>query len=338
MIIPVNHSGGSYNIIIERGGLYNVYKYFDLKNRKVLILTDEGVPNEYIKILQEQFSDAYINIVMQGEGAKSFRVYQNVLKVLTQNSFDRNDCVIALGGGVVGDLAGFVAATYMRGISFYNVPTTLLSQVDSSIGGKVAINFSGYKNIVGSFYPPKAVIIDPDVLNTLPKRHISNGLAEAVKMASTCDKELFEYFENNGSDLDFEFVIERSLKIKKYVVEKDEKERGIRKVLNFGHTIGHAIESSVDMKDWYHGECVAAGMPLTCSSDVKQRIINVLNNLELPTYIPCSKIKMLNAISHDKKVDGCSISEVFVSQIGSYEIKEISVESIKEIIKTEYKQ
>ncbi len=337
MIIPVIHSNGSYNITLERGALGNASNIINIKAGKVLILTDNGVPLEHVNKLQKQFNNVFTVTVKQGEGAKSFRVYKKILKELTQLSFDRNDCVIALGGGVVGDLAGFVASTYMRGINFYNIPTTVLSQVDSSIGGKVAINFSGYKNIVGSFYPPKAVIIDPDVLKTLPERHILNGLAESVKMAATCDKELFEYFEKNGAQLDIEYVIERSLLIKKSVVENDEKEQNIRKVLNFGHTIGHAIESSVKMHNWLHGECVAVGMTFTCSESVKQRISNVLTSLGLPTFIPCKKEKMLSAVSHDKKVNGKLISEVFVNEIGSYEIKDISIDDVKEIINREYK-
>ena len=336
MIIPVKVRDGSYDIILERGALKQIGEIINL-NRKVIIITDDGVPFEYVKKVYEHCNFAFIMTLQQGEASKSFSSYQKILRSMMSLSFDRNDCVIAVGGGVIGDLSGFVASTYMRGIDFYNIPTTVLSQVDSSIGGKVAINFSGYKNSVGAFYPPKAVIIDPDVLKTLPKRQISNGLAEAVKMAATCDKELFEYFENNGSNIDFEYVIERALKIKRYVVENDEKENGMRKVLNFGHTIGHAIESSVKMQDWYHGECVAAGMLLTSSNSVKERLAKILDLLELPKYIPCSKTKMLNAVSHDKKVNGANISEVFVNKVGSYEIKEITLDTIKDIIKAEYR-
>ena len=336
MIIPVNSVSGSYNITLERGALKRVGEIVNLK-RKTIIITDDGVPCEYVETVKKQCDFAVVMRFPQGEATKSFRVLQKILKNMVTNAFDRNDCVIAVGGGVIGDLSGFVASTYMRGIDFYNIPTTLLSQVDSSIGGKVAVNFLGYKNIVGAFYPPKAVIIDPDVLKTLPERHISNGLAEAVKMAVTCNKNLFEYFEKNGNNFDLEYVIEHSLKIKKFVVENDEKEHGLRKVLNFGHTIGHAIESSINMLDWYHGECVAAGMLLTCSKEVKERLSKVLITLNLPTYIPCSIIKMTNAVSHDKKVNGESISEVFVNEIGSFEIKNITQDNIKRLIKTEYK-
>lgn len=337
MIIPVATATGGYEITLERGALNRVGEIIDL-NRNVLIITDDGVPHKYVSALYNQCKSAFIMTLSQGEISKCFKIYQRLLKDMVFFSFDRNDCVIALGGGVMGDLAGFVASSYMRGIDFYNIPTTVLSQVDSSIGGKVAINFSGYKNIVGAFYPPKAVIIDPNVLETLPKRHISNGLAEAVKMAATNDKELFEFFESEDAIKNIDYVIERSLMIKKYVVENDEKEMGLRKVLNFGHTIGHAIESSVSMKDWYHGECVAAGMLLTCSDEVKERLKKILVSLELPTYIPCSKTKMINAISHDKKVSGDKITEVYVNTPGSFEMRELSINQVKDMIKVDYKE
>jgi 3-dehydroquinate synthase len=180
-------------------------------------------------------------VIPQGEKNKNFETYKFLLEVLSENEFTRNDCIVAVGGGVVGDISGFTASTYMRGIDFYNIPTTLLSQVDSSIGGKTAIDFYGYKNTVGAFYQPKAVVIDPDVLKTLPKRQLNNGLCESIKMAATSDKELFNLIKNGGAYDNIETVIEKSLKIKKAVVENDEKEVGLRRVLNFGHTVGHAV-------------------------------------------------------------------------------------------------
>ena len=238
----------------------------------------------------------------------------------------RSDCCVAVGGGVIGDLCGFVAASYMRGIDFYNVPTTLLSQVDSSIGGKVAINLSGLKNLVGAFYQPKGVIIDPDVLRTLPARQISNGLAEALKMALTFDKELFCLFEENDiNEENIEAVIVRSLLIKKAVVEADEREGGLRKVLNFGHTFGHAVEAECEMKGFYHGECVAIGMTVACSENVKKRLIPVLKRLGLPTCWQGDTKKALDTIRHDKKCDGDTLSAVFVEEVGEFVIKKMSV-------------
>ena len=195
--------------------------------------------------------------------------------------FTRRDCVIAVGGGVVGDLSGFAASIYMRGIDFYNIPTTLLSQVDSSVGGKTAIDFEGVKNIVGAFYPPKAVLIDENVLSTLPLRQLNNGLAEALKMSMTSDRELFDIFENGNPYENIGTVIEKSLLIKTDVVNKDEKEQGLRRVLNFGHTIGHGIEAEQAGR-LYHGECVAIGMIPMCSTETAERLKRILAKLGLP--------------------------------------------------------
>ena len=181
----------SYCIELQRGNLEKAGELLNL-NRKVMIITDEGVPEIYAKTIASQSKEAYIKVVPCGEGSKSFETTKEILTEMLGHQFSRKDCVVAVGGGVVGDLSGFVASLYMRGIDFYNVPTTVLSQVDSSIGGKTAVNLAGIKNIVGAFYQPKAVLIDPDTLNTLSKRQIVNGLIEAIKMGATNDKELFD--------------------------------------------------------------------------------------------------------------------------------------------------
>lgn len=222
MILPVKTSSGGYNIYLERGAILKAGKYFNL-DRRVLVVTDSGVPRQYSEAVAEQCKTPFIVTVPEGETSKCFDEYKTLLSALVDNGFTRSDCVVAVGGGVVGDMAGFAAASYMRGICFYNIPTTVLSQVDSSVGGKVAIDFGGYKNIVGAFYPPSGVIIDPDTLKTLPARQISNGLAEALKMSLTSDPELFEIFENGNAFKEIDTVIERSLKIKRSVVEQDEK-------------------------------------------------------------------------------------------------------------------
>ena len=252
---------------------------------------------------------------------------------MVEFGFSRTDAIVAVGGGVVGDLAGFVASTYMRGIDFYNIPTTVLSQVDSSIGGKVAIDFEGYKNIVGSFYPPKAVVIDSETLKTLPERQISNGLAEAVKMSVTSNAELFELFEKEDIYFNIDRIIEESLKIKKYVVECDEKETGIRKILNFGHTIGHAIESENSFKNLYHGECVALGMLFMCSFDVRNRLIKVLQKLNLPTSIDIEVSGLIDLIKLDKKSAGDSITLIYSDKIGTYNMCKKDFETLKEELK-----
>ncbi len=334
MVITVKTAAGSYNIRLERGILKKAAEYLNL-DRRVLILTDDGVPSEYAQTVADCAKYAVIKTIPQGEKSKQIETYKDVLETLVKNGFTRSDCVVVVGGGVCGDLAGFVAATYMRGIDFYNIPTTVLSQVDSSIGGKTAIDFAGYKNIVGAFYPPKAVLIDPETLNTLPQRQINNGLAEAVKMALTSDAELFEIFEKSDVYNSLDVIIERSLYIKKRVVEEDEYEDGLRKILNFGHTLAHAIESTNGMENYYHGECVALGMIPMCSVDVRERLIPVLQKLSLPTECSFDIDSLIEASSHDKKLSGDSITVVYVKTVGRYELKKMSFEDYKGMIKQE---
>ena len=330
MIIPVKTNTGEYNIYLESGILAKVGALINL-NRKVLIVTDSGVPERYSKTVASQCTEAFVMTIKQGEESKNFDNYKSLLSVMVKNGFTRTDCVVAVGGGVVGDLAGFVASSFMRGVDFYNIPTTVLSQVDSSVGGKVAIDFEGFKNIVGAFYPPKAVIIDPDTLKTLEERQISNGLAEAVKMALTGDKELFDHFEKG--DYNIEYVIEKSLKFKKSIVEEDEKEAGLRKILNFGHTLAHAIETNSDFKDIYHGEAVALGMIPMCSDEVKPRLLAVLKNLNLPTELNFNKKQLIDAVYHDKKADGIDITVVFVPEVGKWEMRKISISQFERGLK-----
>ncbi len=327
MSLYMNLGKDSYDIIIERGALAKAGEYFDL-DRKVLVVTDSGVPEEYAKTVAEKAKDGYIVTFPQGEENKNFETYKTVLSALTENGFTRTDCVVAVGGGVVGDLAGFAAASYMRGIDFYNIPTTVLSQIDSSIGGKTAIDFYGYKNIIGAFHQPKKVIIDADVTKTLTKRQIVSGLAEAVKMAVTSDKELFSIFENGDYEERFDEIIEKSLMIKKAVVEEDVDEKGLRKVLNFGHTIGHAIESNAGLGSLYHGECVALGMLYMADKEARERIFNVLKKLGLPTKAEFDKDEIINTIKHDKKASGDKITVIYVKEIGSFEMRKIDISEL----------
>lgn len=328
MILTTKTSVSEYDIVIKRGALNDLKEYLNL-DRKVLIVTDSGVPKNYAETVAKQSSDAYIYTFLQGEESKNFDTYKAILEQLVKNGFTRSDCVVAVGGGVVGDMAGFAAASFMRGIDFYNIPTTVLSQVDSSVGGKVAIDFCGVKNIVGAFYPPKAVIIDADTLKTLPSRQVSNGLAEALKMAATLDEKLFNHFLND--ELNIDYIIDQSLRLKKAVVEEDEKEKGIRKVLNFGHTIGHSIES-VNLGNLYHGECVGLGMLYCCSEEVKEKLTIALKKLNLPTKCELNADEIIEFMSHDKKKSGDNISVVFVNKIGSYDIKKMTLSELKEVI------
>ncbi len=331
--LHMNLGERGYDIHIGRGLIDKAGELFNLK-RRTFIVTDSGVPKEYAERVAACAEVAKIVTVPEGEGSKSLEVYGRLLAEMAEFGLTRTDCAVAVGGGVVGDLTGFLAASYMRGIDFYNLPTTVLSQVDSSIGGKTAINLSGIKNIVGAFHQPRGVIVDIDTLKTLPKRQVANGLAEALKMSLTSDSELFSLFESEEiSDSNIESVITSALKIKKAVVEEDECESGIRKILNFGHTFGHAVEAEEEMHGFYHGECVAIGMLPVCSPEVRARLVPVLKRLSLPYSYAGNIERALGFISHDKKCDGDKISIVLVNKIGSYEIKKMTVSEFAEMVR-----
>lgn len=323
----MNLAQNSYDILLERGLLSKAAQHLNL-NRRVLVVTDTGVPETYAKTLAAQCKKGVIYTVKMGEASKSLDTFGQLLQTMLDHDFSRKDCVVAVGGGVVGDLSGFAASAYMRGIDFYNIPTTLLSQIDSSIGGKTAINFGGVKNIVGAFYQPKKVLIDADLLNSLPPRQISNGLAEAVKMALTSDAELFNLFETQNIENSLDEIIIRSLRIKKNVVEQDEKEAGLRKILNFGHTIGHGIESSENMAALYHGECVALGLIPMCGEEIRPRVINVLKKCGLYQRPAFDWEKIAAAMFHDKKADGKTVDVTMVFQPGQFEQKKLTCAEI----------
>ncbi len=274
MKIPLNLGEASYMITLARGALARAGELFSL-GRRVLIVTDDGVPAAYAKTLAAQCASPTVVTVPAGEGSKSLAQYEALLTKMLEAGFTRRDCVLAVGGGVAGDLAGFTAATYMRGVDFYNVPTTVLSQVDSSIGGKTAVNLGGIKNVVGSFWQPRGVLIDPDVLATLPPRQTAAGLAEALKMGMTSDAALFSLFEDGDPLSHLEEIIERSLRVKAAVVEQDEKESGLRRILNFGHTIGHGVEAADGLGGLLHGECVALGMIPMCAPAVRAPVMEL---------------------------------------------------------------
>lgn len=321
----------SYDILMEHGLLGAAAKYLNL-DRKVLIVTDDGVPEQYAKLLSAQCKTPFVMRVMQGEGAKSFAVFQQLLAEMLHQNFGRKDCVVALGGGVMGDLAGFVAASYMRGVDFYNIPTTTLSQVDSSIGGKVAINFEDVKNSIGAFYQPKRVLIDPETLKTQNRRQLVNGLAEAIKTGLIHDAGLFEMFEQEDALAKLGEVIWRSLLVKQYVVENDEKEADLRKTLNFGHTLGHGIESAVGLGTLLHGECVGLGMLAITEEPLRSRIAKVLQKYGLPTTVDYDKEHAYAAVCHDKKGNGETTTVVKVTQPGSCTLEVVPTASLKNLL------
>ena len=337
MTLSMNLGASSYDIIIEHGALQKASEYLNL-NRKVLIVTDDGVPAAYADAVASQCKAPTKIVVKQGEDSKGFPTFEMLCRTMLENGFTRTDAIVAVGGGVVGDLSGFAAASYMRGIDFYNIPTTLLSEVDSSIGGKTAINLGGVKNIIGAFHQPKCVLIDPEVLKTLPARQIANGLAEVIKMAATFDAELFSLLENEDITANLDTVIARSLMIKKAVVECDEKETGLRRVLNFGHTIGHGIESCEELHGLYHGECVALGMIPMCEGEVRERILSVLKKTGLPTDLQFDADRVYEAVTHDKKADGDTIHVICAPTIGSYEMKKVSLAEFRQTIKEAFAQ
>ena len=338
--ITMDLGADSYDILLENDCLNRAGELLDL-NRKVLIVTDSGVPEEYADTVAAASLAAEVVRLPQGEGSKNFDHFHLLMRRMLAFGMGRGDCVAAVGGGVVGDLSGFAAACYMRGIDFYNVPTTVLSQVDSSIGGKTAIDLDGIKNVVGAFYQPRRVLIDPGTLSTLPRRQVANGLAEAVKMALCFDAEGFARFEALDADSEMaalaagepvpvlERIIADALRTKKRVVEQDEKEHGLRRVLNFGHTLGHGIESLHRKNGLLHGECVALGMLPLCSGPVRERLLPVLRKLGLPTACDADPDRVMQAVLHDKKMYAGKARTILVEEVGSLTERELTPEQLK---------
>ena len=319
----------SYDITVSRGAIKHASELFAL-DRRVLVVTDDGVPAQYSKAIADAAGEPHILTIRHGEASKCPERYLEILKFMLACGFDRHDCVVAVGGGVVGDLAGFAAATYMRGIDLYNIPTTLLSQVDSSVGGETAIDFLGYKNVVGAFWQPKGVIVDPDVLESLDARQFACGMSEIIKMFATSDGKMFGRLEDKTQCIPVEEIITAALRIKMNVVEHDEHEAGLRRVLNFGHTIGHAIES-ISADEPYpllHGECVALGMLAITEGEVRRRLMHLLHRYDLPTAFRCDESRFREVLLHDKKAQSGDITVVLVDEIGSFSLKTETVDSI----------
>lgn len=330
LTVDVKHK--QYDIVLEKGCLQTLSKYVDV-NKKIFILTDENIPSKWIDMVQDQCPNSMVYKVKPGEESKSFQTFEKVCEACLDFHMTRQDILIALGGGVIGDLGGYVASSYMRGISFINIPTTTLSQIDSSIGGKVAINLGKVKNIIGAFYHPDVVLIDPNTLSTLPKRHVMNGLVEGLKAGLIHDEKLYELFKSEDILSNLEEIIYRSLCMKKDVVQKDEKEQGLRKTLNFGHTIGHGIEAYYNLETYYHGECVAMGMLYFIEDEtLKEEVISILKKMEVPYYCEIDKDEVYNIITMDKKAHGDTISVIKVSTVGNSYIEEMKQTDIKALL------
>lgn len=328
------YNNNSYPVYIENGLLDKVNDLLPVSD-KTLLLTDDNICEEYLNKILKKRNNVFCYTIKNGEKSKNIENYLEILKFLTEHEFSPDDILISLGGGVVGDLGGFIASTYKRGMRFISIPTSLLAMVDSSIGGKTGIDFLEYKNILGSFYNPKMVLIDPSLLKTLSPRHLKNGMVEAIKCGLIKDKKLFDIFEKEDKDVIFSFskieeIIYRSLLVKKEIVEEDPFEKGTRKLLNFGHTYGHAIEA-LNLDEIYHGEAVALGMIKMLDGENKFRLINVLKKLEINTEFDFvkNKDKLYKKIIQDKKIKDDKITLVKVDVIGNGYLKEEKIENLK---------
>lgn len=331
MKLTVSLPGSSYPVWIEKDCLSHLADKLDTQKKTILVY-DSGIPQKWVDLVLQQFANASCFCFEQGEGSKNITTYQQLLMAMSQAELNRKSQVIALGGGVTGDMAGFAAATYMRGIDFINLPTTVLAQVDSSVGGKTAIDLGPIKNIVGAFWQPKTVLIDPNVLETLDPRQIHAGLVEALKMGLLFDENLVADFEQK--QLDFVKIIARSIDLKRIVVEQDEKESNLRKSLNFGHTIGHGIEGSFENHDYLHGECVAIGMLYFLTDpSLRHRVLAILDRLEVPQIDHFDIAKASALIRNDKKGNEAGIDCVFVDKPGHFYFQTLSPEQIDTLLK-----
>lgn len=344
-----NHS---YDILIQKGALQTVGQWVSQQwgKQKVGIITDTNVAPLYAeqvkKSLEEQGFKVSIYVVTAGEQSKSLQEAEKLYQSLAEDQFSRSDGIIALGGGVIGDLAGFVASTFMRGLHFLQIPTTLLAQVDSSIGGKTAVNTSAAKNLVGTFAQPAGVLIDPEVLQTLDTRRIREGIAEIVKSAAIADVQLWEILQTLKDEHELieqaETIIPLALQVKKHVVEEDEFDNGSRLTLNFGHTIGHGIENTAGYGVVSHGEAVAIGMVMISQEAERQQLMpagitdqirQMLKKFHLPTQLETiQSVAVYQAITHDKKTRGSNIKIILLEKIGQAKIVTLPVEEIKKYI------
>jgi 3-dehydroquinate synthase len=303
-----------YPIIIQQGSLDRVGEIAaqTCRGRTAAVITDENVGRFYLEPVRRSLQSAGFKVferaVPAGEQSKTVQVLLSLYEHFHDAELSRTDPVIALGGGVVGDLAGFAAATYLRGVPLIQVPTTLLAQVDSSIGGKTGVDLPFGKNLVGSFYQPKVVIMDPGVLRTLPRSQMAEGMSEVIKYGLIRDLALLEQIEKKSYDL--EWILERCVRIKTGIVSLDEKDTGERMLLNFGHTIGHAIEQATGFTAYTHGDAVAVGMVAASeigeklnltSPGTSQRIRSILKDYQLPVSADVSAARLMQAIRSDKK-------------------------------------
>lgn len=335
--LKVNLGSRAYPIYIGEGLLSSEKLFADIiKTQQVLIISNETVAPLYLEKLQNSLQgvEAHTHIIPDGESYKNLQVFDELITRLLELKFSRNACLIALGGGVVGDLTGFVAASYQRGINFIQVPTTLLAQVDSSVGGKTAVNHELGKNMIGAFHQPLAVVTDTSTLKTLPERELYAGMAEVIKYGLIRDADFNNWIEQNISKLILadsemlEIAIERSCQNKAEVVAADETEQGQRALLNLGHTFGHAVETALGYKHWLHGEAVGLGMCMAADlsmrmgwidSDTRKRISDLIRQSKLPVRLP-EQVKgtdLRELMSVDKKNRDGNLNLILLRGIGN---------------------
>jgi 3-dehydroquinate synthase len=337
----------SYPIVIGSGlvgGDFDLAKY--VVGDDCLVVTNETVAPLYLDQLQANLRGKTVASIAlpDGEAYKTTDTLHTVLDKLVEIGANRDTTVVALGGGVVGDVAGFAAASYMRGVGFVQVPTTLLAQVDSSVGGKTGINHAQGKNLIGAFYQPGVVLIDTDTLRTLPERELKAGLAEVIKYGAIADVEFFGWLEDNIDDLlncdavALAYAIERSCAIKAEVVAEDERESGRRAILNYGHTFGHAIENSLGYGEWLHGEAVAAGMVMAArlsgiAATDQERLRTLIDRAGLPVAPPTIAADvLLDAMSRDKKVQKKAVRFILLKELGdAYISSDVDRDLLQEI-------
>lgn len=328
----IKTSTGSYPVYTGRGLLDDLASYLpeNFAGRKVLTITDDSVAPLYLDKVRNAVGTE-VFVVKHGEKSKSLSCVGKILEFLAEKEFNRKDAIIALGGGVVGDLAGFVSSIYVRGIPYVQIPTTLLAGIDSSVGGKTAVNLTRGKNMVGRIYPPEAVIFDLETLNTLPKKYLKDGYGEGLKYALLCGEELFAIMEKGVDESNLERFVDLCVRYKADVVEKDENESSLRRLLNLGHTVGHAVERKSSLR-YTHGVCVGIGLRVVCracrkngflSENEYRRCITLFDKYRIPEN-PYPIKDLLDVMRLDKKTDGEYVNLITVHGIGDCRIEKMT--------------
>lgn len=350
--VQVSTPGGSYPIHVEAGRLDRLALSIPADATAIALVTNPTVAAHYGDRVEKALSDTGKRLIRvelpDGEAYKDWNTLNLIFDALLQNRLDRKAVMVALGGGVIGDICGYAASSYMRGIRFLQVPTTLLAQVDSSVGGKTAINHPLGKNMIGAFYQPIGVEIDTDVLATLPAREISAGLAEVIKYGLIIDAEFFVWCEQNVAALRavdpqaMTYAIQRSCELKAHVVSQDERESGMRAILNFGHTFGHAIESGMGYGAWLHGEAVGCGMVMAAElsaishglpAESVQRVRELVRNIGCPVRPPeLGTERWIDLMQVDKKTEGGQLRFVLIPEIGKACVEPVPLDALRRVL------